>query len=61
MIDGRHTAPSNAALDASLKTMDPRFGVRDVAAVLQEAALNGLALKTHIRMPANDLMLVLYP
>jgi cyclopropane fatty-acyl-phospholipid synthase-like methyltransferase len=61
MIDGRHTAPSNAAFDASLKAMDPRFGVRDVAAVLQEAALNGLALKTHIRMPANDLMLVLYP
>jgi cyclopropane fatty-acyl-phospholipid synthase-like methyltransferase len=59
MIDGRHTAPSNAAFDASLKAMDPRFGVRDVAAVLKEAALSGLALKTQVRMPANNLALVL--
>jgi hypothetical protein len=41
--------------------MDPRFGVRDVAAVLQEAALSGLALETQIRMPANNLALVLRP
>ena len=59
MIDGRHTAPSNAAFDASLKAMDPRFGVRDVAAVSQEAALRGLTLKTQVRMPANNLALVL--
>ena len=61
MIDGRHTAPSNAAFDASLKAMNPRFGVRDVAAVSQEAALSGLALETQIRMPANNLALVLRP
>ena len=61
MIDGRHTAPSNAAFDASLKAMDPQFGVRDVAAVSQEAALRGLALKTQVQMPANNLMLVLQP
>ena len=61
MIDGRHTAPSNAAFDASLKAMDPRFGVRDVAAVSQEAALSGLTLKTQVRMPANNLALVLHP
>jgi cyclopropane fatty-acyl-phospholipid synthase-like methyltransferase len=61
MIDGRHTAPSNAAFDASLKAMDPRFGVRDVAAVSQEAVLHGLTLKTLVRMPANNLVLVLQP
>jgi cyclopropane fatty-acyl-phospholipid synthase-like methyltransferase len=61
MIDGRHTAPSNAAFDASLKAMDPRFGVRDVTAVSQEAALHGLTLKTQVRMPANNLVLVLQP
>lgn len=61
MIDGRQTAPSNAAFDVSLKAMDPRFGVRDVAAVSQEAALSGLTLKTQVRMPANNLALVLHP
>jgi cyclopropane fatty-acyl-phospholipid synthase-like methyltransferase len=61
MIDGRHTAPSNAAFDASLKAMNPRLGVRDVAAVSQEAALHGLTLKTQVRMPANNLVLVLQP
>jgi cyclopropane fatty-acyl-phospholipid synthase-like methyltransferase len=61
MIDGRHTAPSNAAFDASLKARDPRFGVRDVTAVSQEAALHGLTLRTQVRMPANNLVLVLQP
>ena len=59
MIDGHHTAPSNAAFDASLKAMDPRFGVRDIAVVSQEAALRGLTLATQVRMPANNLALVL--
>jgi cyclopropane fatty-acyl-phospholipid synthase-like methyltransferase len=59
MVDGRHTAPSNAAFDASLKAMDPRFGVRDIAAVSKEAALRGLTLKTQVQMPANNVALVL--
>lgn len=58
MIDGRHTAPSNAAFDESLKAMDPRFGVRDVAAVSAEAAVNGLTLEKQVPMPANNLSLV---
>src|SRR4051812_23470636 len=28
--NGRHTAPSNAAFDASLKAQDPQWGVRDL-------------------------------
>jgi cyclopropane fatty-acyl-phospholipid synthase-like methyltransferase len=59
MVGGRHTAPSNAAFDASLKAMDPRFGVRDIAAVSKEAALRGLTLKTQVQMPANNVALVL--
>ena len=59
MVDGRHTAPSNAAFDASLKAMDPRYGVRDIAAVSKEAALRGLTLKTQVQMPANNVALVL--
>jgi Protein of unknown function (DUF938) len=54
-------ATSRAAFDASLKAMDPQFGVRDVGAVSQEAALRGLALKTQVQMPANNLVLVLQP
>jgi cyclopropane fatty-acyl-phospholipid synthase-like methyltransferase len=57
-VAGRHTAPSNAAFDASLKAMDPRFGVRDVAAVAAEAARHGLMLEKQVQMPANNLLLV---
>jgi hypothetical protein len=39
--------------------MDPRFGVRDIAAVSKEAALRGLTLKTQVQMPANNVALVL--
>jgi cyclopropane fatty-acyl-phospholipid synthase-like methyltransferase len=57
-VAGRHTAPSNAAFDASLKAMDPRFGVRDVAAVAAEAARHGLMLEKQVQMPANNFLLV---
>ena len=30
MRDGAHTAPSNAAFDASLRAENPEWGVRDV-------------------------------
>lgn len=59
MIGNRHTAPSNAIFHESLKAMDPRFGVRDLACVSEEAALNGLVLERRIQMPANNLSLVL--
>ena len=58
MIGGRHTAPSNAVFDQSLKAMDPGFGVRDLASVSEEAALNGLVLERQIEMPSNNLSLV---
>ena len=58
MIGGRHTAPSNAVFHESLKAMDPRFGVRDLARVSKEAALNGLVLERQVQMPSNNLSLV---
>jgi hypothetical protein len=50
--------PLHAAFDASLKEMDPRFGVRDVAAIAAEAALRGLMLEKQVQMLANNLSLV---
>ena len=58
MRDGRHTPPSNAAFDASLKARDSSWGVRDVADIEREALLQGLTLQEIVEMPANNLSLV---
>ena len=58
MRDGRHTAPSNAAFDASLKARDSFWGVRDVRDVESAAAIQELALQEIVDMPANNLSLV---
>jgi hypothetical protein len=49
-------APSNAAFDESLKARDPRWGLRDIAAVRDAA--QGLTLTRIVEMPANNLTLV---
>ncbi|MDY0071936.1 MAG: DUF938 domain-containing protein [Thauera sp.] len=56
--DGEHTAPSNASFDDWLKNIDPRFGVRDLEAVVATAAAAGFALNEVIPMPANNFSLV---
>lgn len=56
--DGRHTAPSNAAFDADLRTRDPRFGIRDLEAVVEAATARGLRLDREEAMPANNLSLI---
>jgi SAM-dependent methyltransferase len=58
MREGRHTAPSNAAFDASLRHQDPAWGVRDVADVAVLAGQHGLRLADIVEMPANNLILV---
>jgi Protein of unknown function (DUF938) len=58
MVDGRHTAPSNAAFDQTLRATDHRFGVRDSVDVAREARANGFALTQRVAMPANNVMLV---
>ncbi|MBB4266704.1 DUF938 domain-containing protein [Roseospira visakhapatnamensis] len=58
-VGGRHTADSNAAFDASLRRQDPAWGVRDLEAVVDEAARHGLILVETVAMPANNLSVIL--
>lgn len=56
--DGIHTAPSNEAFDQSLQSRDPRWGVRDLEAVAEEAGRNDLVLDQVIPMPANNFSVI---
>lgn len=51
-------APSNADFDASLKSRNADWGLRDRDAVVADAQTAGLALTRRIAMPANNLMLL---
>jgi SAM-dependent methyltransferase len=53
------TAESNEAFDISLKSRDPRWGLRNKEDVLELAADHGLSLQSRIAMPANNLSLCL--
>lgn len=53
---GAHTAPSNAAFDDSLKSRDPRWGVRCLdTEVAPLAAQHGFVRHRIVEMPANNL------
>jgi len=55
---GQHTAPSNASFDQSLRAENPSWGVRDLEAVADLGAPQGLLLDQIVEMPANNLTLV---
>jgi SAM-dependent methyltransferase len=55
---GQHTAPSNAAFDASLRAQNSAWGVRDLDEVADAARRRGLALVRTFAMPANNLAVV---
>ncbi|MCE4225898.1 DUF938 domain-containing protein [Methylobacterium sp. C25] len=57
-VDGMHTAPSNAAFDEDLRQRDPRWGIRDLAALVTAAAPHGLRLAQRVPMPANNFCLI---
>lgn len=59
MRGARHTAPSNAQFDASLRAHDERWGVRNLDDVVATARHSGFALREIVEMPANNLSLVL--
>jgi len=55
---GRHTAPSNEAFDASLKARDLEWGVRDLDDVVALAQAHGLTFDRQVAMPANNLSII---
>jgi len=56
--DGRHTAPSNDAFDASLRARNSEWGVRDLEEVAACAREHGFELLDTVAMPANNLTVV---
>lgn len=56
--NGKHTAPSNADFDRSLRARNPEWGVRDLEAVEAAAAAQNLQLQQVIEMPANNLSVI---
>jgi hypothetical protein len=55
---GVPTAESNETFDASLKSRNPTWGLRQLEDVVALAEKNGLELERRIGMPANNLSLV---
>ena len=57
-IDGRHTAPSNQAFDAQLRSQNAAWGIRDLDDVKALAERDGFALAETVPMPANNLSVI---
>jgi hypothetical protein len=57
-LHGEHTAPSNEAFDQSLRSRNPRWGVRDIDNLNELAGRAGFALNERVDMPANNMTLV---
>jgi len=57
-VGGSHTAPSNAAFDAEMRSRDPRFGVRDVEALVALGEAEGFEFRERVPMPANNQTLI---
>ena len=57
MRDGAHSAPSNAAFDATLRAENPDWGVRDLRDLNERAEMAGLTPADITAMPANNLVL----
>lgn len=57
-VDGDFTSESNEAFDESLKSQDPRMGIRDLESLHELAANNGLLHDKSYAMPANNMLVV---
>ena len=58
LVDGETTAAGNLAFDADLRQRHPAWGLRRLAAVVNEAQQAGLDFERRFDVPANNLMLV---
>ncbi|MGV0027370.1 DUF938 domain-containing protein [Phormidesmis priestleyi] len=56
--NGKHTAPSNAAFDQSLRSQNSEWGVRDLEEVVAVAQSQRLDLLKVLPMPANNLSVI---
>lgn len=56
-VQGRFTSDSNAAFDVSLKARNPRWGLRDLESVAEQAAAQGFGTPEVRDMPANNFSL----
>lgn len=59
-VNQSHTAASNESFDESLRARNPLWGVRDLEAVAEAAAKEGLLLERKVTMPANNFSLLFY-
>jgi SAM-dependent methyltransferase len=57
-IGGTHTAPSNAAFDADLRSRNSEWGIRDLDDVTALAKRHGLVRHETVTMPANNLSVI---
>lgn len=53
-----HTAPSNAAFDASLRSQNPQWGIRDLDEIATVAQSANLSLIRTVAMPVNNYSVV---
>lgn len=58
MLNGEHTADSNAEFDRALKQNDPASGVRDMVWLDSLAVANGMQAAELVPMPANNFLAV---
>lgn len=58
LINGKATTPSNEAFDRSLKSRDPRWGLRDLSDVTERAEAAGLLREDVLTMPANNFLVL---
>lgn len=57
-VNGRHTSESNARFDDWLRGVDPRFAIRDMGALDEQARVHGLRRVGQHEMPAHNFCLV---
>ena len=57
-VNGKFTTPSNQHFDASLRARDPSMGIRDLTALDELGAANGIQRGGLYALPANNLLAV---